>query len=898
MGRFKIPQIIEIMDTELTYKTEFPRNKKYTKPEILNRNHIDYIIEGLDDIKIIHYGKDTNKNKLPKEILERRKDNILEQLRIQLKDIQLPRSTKDPQNKIVLDEIIKNIKYIYDISVISPSLAVGLAAAETISETLTQLALNTFHSAGSKHAVTDSITIVKSLITTAGSTKKNMKNFSMDIHFRNIRDINSPLILTEEDIFSFRGTSKEMKLKDFLVESYIIPRFRDFPYFIEKIEDGLNVEDEFYPLENIDQLNNIISMMVIHIESGNMFWDNVKKIKVDGEKVFKYMKIKKYKKNKIEHTLIFVEDKNNIKKYVDAINTHKKDVRNRLIGVDAEIYYDKFIQDYHKEYGNNYFQEEYWHLLQEKETESLFVLRLSLDKNELFQNRVSPTDIADKLNKMYPQINAIGSPINLPNGRHPIIDIFVVDSDPIPTLPYMNIFLNENKDFHIKGIKNIFDIFPNSARTLSVINEAELIHDENIFGIELDPENIYFYTKTSWKNVRDKNIPERYFTSYLEKIGFNYIKINHDDYEKQFYENTNYPKGYIIYIKKEKIQEKTISEYITFLETFDENEELKKMGKYIYASTVGSNLKDILTLSYVDKKSTTTSNMDEIMDLFGVEQARKVFVSSFMNISMMTGLNINPTHVLLIADLIFYTGRKYGAKFSDKNVSLDRESRVLRHIVTKSGPATLATESAFRVTQGATTPIGSLLSGRRIGIGTGSRRTLEDINRFKKTRRNEEFIRYLRDVDRKLTRNKFKKKTEYKFKPNMLEIIDIPKIFLHHDKMLKIKEPSSMFDSITNKLEIKNSNFVKSKEIINWADMISETESEIEDYDEPGDIFNVKKSKIIQSDELKILIYNTDNRLDMRLDNRIVEFNISLNEMDDFLDTLTGTIYTYTNIFN
>ena len=103
--------------------------------------------------------------------------------------------------------------------------------------------------------------------------------------------------------------------------------------------------------------------------------------------------------------------------------------------------------------------------------------------------------------------------------------------------------------------------------------------------------------------------------------------------------------------------------------------------------TAGSNLKDVMKLEYVDKTRTTTNDIFEIQALFGIEAARQAVINEVYNVIENQGLNVDIRHIMLIADVMSFSGKvrgitRYGV-VSDKSSVLARASfeTPIKHMV-------------------------------------------------------------------------------------------------------------------------------------------------------------------------------------------------------------------------
>ena len=113
---------------------------------------------------------------------------------------------------------------------------------------------------------------------------------------------------------------------------------------------------------------------------------------------------------------------------------------------------------------------------------------------------------------------------------------------------------------------------------------------------------------------------------------------------------------------------------------------IKKGDEYVII-TAGSNLNEVLQLSFVDTSRTVTNNIFEIADILGIEAARQAIINEVYKVIESQGLNVDIRHIMLVADTMCVIGSikgitRYGV-VSDKSSVLARASfeTPIRHII-------------------------------------------------------------------------------------------------------------------------------------------------------------------------------------------------------------------------
>ncbi len=80
-------------------------------------------------------------------------------------------------------------------------------------------------------------------------------------------------------------------------------------------------------------------------------------------------------------------------------------------------------------------------------------------------------------------------------------------------------------------------------------------------------------------------------------------------------------------------------------------------GKHEYVLlTEGSNLAEILSIPQVDHRRTRTNDIHEIERVLGIEAARQALINEMMNTLREQGLEVDVRHVMLVADLMTWSG--------------------------------------------------------------------------------------------------------------------------------------------------------------------------------------------------------------------------------------------------
>jgi len=150
----------------------------------------------------------------------------------------------------------------------------------------------------------------------------------------------------------------------------------------------------------------------------------------------------------------------------------------------------------------------------------------------------------------------------------------------------------------------------------------------------------------------------------MESIGINYPLIQ-KSIKSNFKELALSKKGNVITLKLDekekefnqlfKIKEKIKKIYIQGVKGITQVLPIKKGNEFLII-TAGTNLKKVLELDFVDKTRTTSNNIFEIGDVFGIEAGRQAIINEVFKVIQNQGLNIDIRHLMLVADTMCASG--------------------------------------------------------------------------------------------------------------------------------------------------------------------------------------------------------------------------------------------------
>jgi len=105
----------------------------------------------------------------------------------------------------------------------------------------------------------------------------------------------------------------------------------------------------------------------------------------------------------------------------------------------------------------------------------------------------------------------------------------------------------------------------------------------------------------------------------------------------------------------QKLKKKILQIHISGIPTIKDTLISKEGNDWIIRAT-GVNFKEILKFEEIDIARSRTNNIHEILSFLGVEAARNVIIEEVKNTLKQQGLNIDDRYVMLVADMMTFTG--------------------------------------------------------------------------------------------------------------------------------------------------------------------------------------------------------------------------------------------------
>ncbi len=285
--------------------------------------------------------------------------------------------------------------------------------------------------------------------------------------------------------------------------------------------------------------------------------------------------------------------------------------------------------------------------------------------------------------------------------------IEIVDARKKPSTAIMEIHLDEEHKYSEEKAREVQRLI----ETTTIENVTRRVDVDPVMGvtIELDPDM-----------MRDKGVKLEDVKKALEKLKLGDIIVDE--------ENPNIIhiewKRAVDFTKIERIRTKIMQAKIKGVKGITKVIIQKRLvpqpdgseaEEYVLIAE-GSNLAEVMKVPGVDHRRVFTNNIKEVEDVLGIEAARIAIIKEIMDVLEDQGLDVDVRHVMLIADIMTWSGRV---------------RQVGRHGVAGEKPSVLA-RAAFEMTvqklveaaiSGETDPLvgvaENVIIGQPVPVGTG-----------------------------------------------------------------------------------------------------------------------------------------------------------------------------------
>jgi len=248
--------------------------------------------------------------------------------------------------------------------------------------------------------------------------------------------------------------------------------------------------------------------------------------------------------------------------------------------------------------------------------------------------------------------------MNITMGLPRIIEI--LDGSKSLSTPMMEIYLkkpyNKGKDIReiAQQIKEtrLSEVVTEFSINIANSNIEMKLDLEKLKSIKITPAKIHKVVNTSLKRF---NVKQQDDSTLIVKIRCKRENLNE------------------MYKLKEKLKDL----YLTGVKKIFQVLPVKRSDEFVII-TAGTNLKEILSLDFVDNVRTVSNDIYEIYNVLGIEATRQAIINEVMKVMNAQGLNVDVRHIMLVADTMCVSGNvkgitRYGV-ISDKSSVLARAS--------------------------------------------------------------------------------------------------------------------------------------------------------------------------------------------------------------------------------
>ena len=220
--------------------------------------------------------------------------------------------------------------------------------------------------------------------------------------------------------------------------------------------------------------------------------------------------------------------------------------------------------------------------------------------------------------------------------------------------------MNKEKYLSLNPIEYIDLVIKNDKKNNPKNKQTNLIKTFNAIK-KLQVVKV-FEVNLSHKRMYKSGIDEKMLSALFDQVGISIV-----DNDKGYNPKLLVKLDYDALKYKNSIDEVfTPRSLITKCLSIDSG--LKKYAELVYAEVVGSNLRGLLSLPFLDKTRVKSNNMHVTAAVYGIRAARKLFLDELYD--SMSSFGVHPQHYILIADVFFSRGIPTGAMYNSSNKQL------------------------------------------------------------------------------------------------------------------------------------------------------------------------------------------------------------------------------------
>ncbi|MBI4116305.1 DNA-directed RNA polymerase subunit A' [Candidatus Pacearchaeota archaeon] len=212
-----------------------------------------------------------------------------------------------------------------------------------------------------------------------------------------------------------------------------------------------------------------------------------------------------------------------------------------------------------------------------------------------------------------------------------LIEIF--DARKKPSSPKMEIYLS--RDYNNEKEARAFAEKVKEVKVAEIASEINVNFNDKNIDIKIDKE------KLRHAHIGIKTVVER-----LNEAGYK---------SREKSESVAISAPELGFKELYKLKEKIKKEIISGVKGISQVLIVKRDKDYV-VTTLGTNMKKIITLKEVEKNKTISNDFHEIAGIFGIEAGRQLVIDEINRVLSTQGLDINIRHLELVADAMTNTG--------------------------------------------------------------------------------------------------------------------------------------------------------------------------------------------------------------------------------------------------
>jgi DNA-directed RNA polymerase beta' subunit len=349
--------------------------------------------------------------------------------------------------------------------------------------------------------------------------------------------------------------------------------------------------------------------------------------------------------------------------------------------------------------------------------DDIIILRIYLNVNEMYKNKVSLYQLAQLINLQDTHIFSLYGSISdgiidvIPNVKITTDHIEILDkrTNPVSELNidelqtyieslFFETFMETLVNITVKGLERITNLQPKVINVWKIVEEEISINKStNEWDLILNKRVMKITGLTSLNLL---NMLNKFDIKIIDKTPNN-IRISLPT------DITTNPENYIsnlLSIDKNSYRDNKILH----------RSDRVKSSEFVIALTEGENLSGLLSLPQIDKTRTTCNNMFVVSEIFGIEAARNLIIKELTEVTEKS--YINPANIMFIAEFITSRGEPNGATYT----GISRQPGGHLSLATLERAGNVFTQSAlFGSKEDIRNVSASVSVGARMAIGDG-----------------------------------------------------------------------------------------------------------------------------------------------------------------------------------